>query len=103
MSERYEEAAELIRTDRGLAEEVVRQMVQRPAGGLTVRQRQVLDFILDYQMKRGVAPSYGEIADGVGLASKQGPHRIVSALEERGYISRLPGRARSIVVLGAPI
>ncbi|HWK65370.1 MAG TPA: MarR family transcriptional regulator [Rhizobiaceae bacterium] len=95
-------ASELIRTNPKLAHEVRRQLDQKPVGGLTVRQRQVLDFIIDYQKKRVVAPTFSEIADGIGLGSKSGVNRIINALAERGYITHMPGRARSIVVLRVP-
>lgn len=95
-------ASELIRTNPDLAHEVRRQLERQPVGGLTVRQSDVLNFIRAYHAERGFAPSYGEIADGVGLGSKSGVARIIEGLVERGYIGRMPHQARSIVVLGAP-
>jgi repressor LexA len=96
------EAEALIDTDPDLANEVARQLERKPIGGLTIRQRDVLDFIIDYLKKQGVPPVYDEIADGVGLGSKSGVNRILVALEKRGWIARMPGRARSIVVLRVP-
>jgi DNA-binding MarR family transcriptional regulator len=92
-----EAAAELIRTDPALAEEVVRQM-SPVGGGLTPRQSDALRFIREYLTANGITPTYDEIAPGIGLRSKAGVHRLVSALEERGHITRMPGRARSIAL-----
>ena len=70
---------------------------------LTSKQRAALVFIIDHQAKHGICPNYQEIADGLGLRAKSNIHRIVSALEERGYI-RKPSqqRARSLTVLRLP-
>lgn len=96
-------ASELIRTNPKLAHEVRRQLDKKPVAGLTVRQREVLVFIIEYQKKNGgVSPTYDEIADGVGLGSKSGAKRIVKGLEEREFIACIPNRARSIVVLRGP-
>lgn len=70
---------------------------------LTALQHQCLLF-LDAEIKRtrGVAPSFEEMRIAAGLKSKSGIHRLVKALEERGFIRRLPQRARSIEVLRLP-
>lgn len=67
---------------------------------LTVRQRAVLQFIDGFvKANDGVAPSNAEIAEGLNLKSKSGIHRVLTALDERGFIKRLPHRARAIEVL----
>lgn len=63
---------------------------------LTARQRDLLDFIRSYQAEKGITPSFVEMRDALGLASKSGVHRLVDALEERGCLTRLPNRARAI-------
>ena len=67
---------------------------------LTKRQKQLYDAMKDYSARNGgVMPSYDELTDMVGLKSKSGVHRLVLALEERGAIRRLPGRARAIAII----
>lgn len=68
---------------------------------LTKRQLQILEFIYE-RNKTGLGPSYDEMMEHLGLQSKSGVHRIVKALEERGFIARHPFRARSITVLRLP-
>lgn len=70
---------------------------------LTTKQRRLHAFILDRQLADGVAPSYEEMAKAMGLHSKSGVHRMVVALEERGWLRRLPNRARAIEALPAPM
>lgn len=53
-------------------------------------------------MERGYAPSYEEMKNALGLKSKSGVHRLVFSLEERGYVNRLPNRARAVEVLRTP-
>lgn len=65
---------------------------------LTAKQRDLLEFLRACQ-KNSHTPSYDEMKEYLGLASKSGVHRLVAALEERGFIHRLPNRARSISVL----
>lgn len=68
--------------------------------GLTKQQRRLVEFIQTYMARSsGVSPSYVQMQEALGLASKSGVHRIISALEERGAIRRLPGRARAIEVI----
>jgi SOS-response transcriptional repressor LexA len=93
-----ETAAELIRTDPALAHEILRQMRPSAAGGLTGRQRDALEFIRGYHAENGITPTFEEICVGLGLGSKSGVHRLITGLEERGVIERIPGRARSIVL-----
>lgn len=69
---------------------------------LTHQQEKLLQFINNFQLKSNVTPSFDEMKDGLGLKSKSGIHRILSALEERGYIKKLNNRARAIEVLKSP-
>ncbi len=69
---------------------------------LTPRQHQLLRFIHGYVARHGVSPSFEEMRDSLNLRSKSGIHRLISALEERGYIRRLAHRARAIELLRAP-
>ena len=66
---------------------------------LTFQQEKLLKFIINYQKQNNVTPSFDEMKDGLDLKSKSGIHRIVSALEERGYIKKLNNRARAIEII----
>ena len=68
------------------------------AYGMTKRQQQLLNFITSYVAQHSYSPTFEEMKVAVGLASKSGVHRLVSGLEERGLIRRLPYRDRSIIV-----
>ncbi len=69
---------------------------------LTQKQKDLLT-LLDTRIKAvGVPPSYDEMKDALGLASKSGIHRLITALEERGFIRRLPNKARAIEILKVP-
>ncbi len=69
---------------------------------LTEKQRDLL-LLIDKRVKvNGVPPSYDEMKDHLGLASKSGIHRLITALEERGFIRRLPNKARALEVLKLP-
>ena len=69
---------------------------------LTVKQRELLTYI-DQQLKAsGVSPSFDEMREALDLKSKSGVHRLISALEERQFIRRLPNRARALEVIKAP-
>ena len=70
--------------------------------GLTRRQRDLLDFIGAYMATENVAPSFEEMKVGIGLKSKSGIHRLIDSLEERGFINRIPDRARAIELLDTP-
>ena len=63
---------------------------------ITTKQKQLLNFIKETVRCDGVPPSYDEMKDAFGLASKSGIHRLVTGLEERGYLKRLPNKARAI-------
>lgn len=69
---------------------------------LTQRQYQLLRFIHDYFSENGVPPSFEEMRDALHLRSKSGIHRLITGLQERGYISRLPYRARALEVIKLP-
>jgi repressor LexA len=69
---------------------------------LTSKQHELLLFINRKLSERGVAPSFDEMREALDLKSKSGVHRLISALEERGFIRRLPNRARALEVLRLP-
>lgn len=69
---------------------------------LTRKQFELLRFINDRLKESGVPPSFDEMKDALDLRSKSGIHRLITALEERGFIRRLPNRARAIEVLKLP-
>ncbi len=69
---------------------------------LTKKQQQLLSFIDKRVSDTGVSPSFEEMKDALGLKSKSGIHRLITALEERGFIRRLPHRARALEVLRSP-
>ncbi len=69
---------------------------------LTPRQKYVLDFIIGYSDQHGFSPTFQEIANGVGVASKTGVSQHLANLEDRGWITRLEKRARSILILQQP-
>jgi repressor LexA len=69
---------------------------------LTRKQNELLRFIHDRLQDEGVPPSFEEMKDALDLRSKSGIHRLIMALEERGFIRRLPNRARAIEVLRLP-
>src|SRR3954454_24483265 len=69
---------------------------------LTVKQRELLIFIDSRLNESGISPSFDEMREALDLKSKSGVHRLISALEERGFIRRLPNRARALEVLKLP-
>lgn len=69
---------------------------------LTRKQHDLLSFIHDRLQTTGVSPSFEEMKDALALKSKSGVHRLISALEERRFIRRLPNRARALEVLRLP-
>ena len=69
---------------------------------LTKKQRELLVFINQRLTATGVSPSFDEMKDALSLRSKSGIHRLVSGLEERGFIRRLPHRARALEVVKLP-
>lgn len=69
---------------------------------LTAKQRELLLFIQRKLEETGISPSFEEMKEALDLKSKSGVHRLISALEERGFIRRLPNRARALEVLKQP-
>ena len=69
---------------------------------LTRKQYELLIYINKYLKDQGVSPSFDEMKDALGLRSKSGIHRLMTGLEERGFIRRLPHRARALEVLRLP-
>ncbi len=69
---------------------------------LTRKQHELIRFIQARLEETGVSPSFEEMKDALDLRSKSGVHRLISALEERGFIRRLPNRARALEVLRQP-
>src|SRR5512132_3271299 len=72
------------------------------AAMLTVKQHELLLFINQRLNESGVTPSFDEMREALDLKSKSGIHRLILALEERGFIRRLPNRARALEVLRLP-
>src|SRR5271155_3556964 len=69
---------------------------------LTKKQSELLRFIHERLQAEGVPPSFEEMKEALDLRSKSGIHRLIMALEERGFIKRLANRARAIEVLRLP-
>jgi len=69
---------------------------------LTRKQHELLRFIHERLRESGVPPSFDEMKDALDLKSKSGIHRLITALEERGFIRRLPNRARALEVIRMP-
>lgn len=69
---------------------------------LTRKQFELLSFIHERMKESGIPPSFDEMKDALDLASKSGIHRLITALEERGFIRRLPNRARALEVIRLP-
>jgi repressor LexA len=69
---------------------------------LTAKQRELLLFIDSRLKESGISPSFDEMREALALKSKSGVHRLISALEERGFIRRLANRARALEVVKLP-
>jgi repressor LexA len=69
---------------------------------LTAKQHELIRFIQRKLEETGISPSFEEMKEALDLKSKSGVHRLISALEERGFIRRLPNRARALEVLKGP-
>jgi len=69
---------------------------------LTAKQHELIRFIQVRLEETGISPSFEEMKDALDLKSKSGVHRLISALEERGFIRRLPNRARALEVIKQP-
>lgn len=103
------EAINLIHNRPGFAREVARQIGFTRSNdiktapvlsgmGLTKNQANLLAFIKAFHEERGIMPSFEEMREAMGLASKSGIHRIITALEERGHLFRMFNRARCIAI-----
>jgi SOS-response transcriptional repressor LexA len=79
-----------------------RQRFRRAQAGLTPGQRNLLVFIADFIGTKGYSPSFIEMRDGMCLASTGAVASLIGGLEERGHLSRLPGRHRSIALTNVP-
>ena len=66
---------------------------------LTKKQKQLLNYIGTFQNRNGVTPSYEEMKDALELKSKSGIHRLILALEERGFVKRLAHKARALEII----
>ena len=69
---------------------------------LTAKQHELIRFIQERLEETGISPSFEEMKAALDLKSKSGVHRLISALEERGFIRRLPNRARALEVIKIP-
>src|SRR5688572_29255155 len=69
---------------------------------LTRKQHELLLFINKRLIEAGVSPSFDEMKEALGLKSKSGMHRLITGLEERGFLKRLPHRARALEVVKLP-
>ena len=69
---------------------------------LTKKQKNLLIFINEKLKRTGISPSYDEMRMSLNLKSKSGIHRLISALEERGFVKRLPHKARALEVIKLP-
>lgn len=69
---------------------------------LTAKQHELIRFIQERLEATGISPSFEEMKEALDLKSKSGVHRLISALEERGFIRRLPNRARALEVIKMP-
>ena len=70
---------------------------------LTAKQHELLRFIQLRLEETGISPSFEEMKEALDLKSKSGVHRLISALEERGFLRRLPNRARALEVIREPV
>ena len=69
---------------------------------LTAKQHELIRFIQQKLEDTGISPSFEEMKEALDLKSKSGVHRLISALEERGFIRRLPNRARALEIIKLP-
>jgi len=69
---------------------------------LTAKQHELIRFIQQRLEETGISPSFEEMKEALDLKSKSGVHRLISALEERGFLRRLPNRARALEVVRQP-
>ena len=77
-------------------------IVREATAMLTRKQYELLMFIHQRMKETGIPPSFEEMKEALGLRSKSGIHRLITALQERGYIRRLPHRARALEIIKLP-
>ena len=65
---------------------------------LTFKQKKLLDFLVDYYNKNHLYPTFDEMRDFLKIKSKSGIHKLLSSLEEKGYVNRLPHKARALSI-----
>ena len=65
---------------------------------LTFKQKKLLDFLVDYYNENNVYPTFDEMRDFLKIKSKSGIHKLLSSLEEKGYVNRLPHKARALSI-----
>ena len=65
---------------------------------LTFKQKKLLDFLIDYYNKNNVYPTFDEMRDFLKIKSKSGIHKLLSSLEEKGFVNRLPHKARALSI-----
>ena len=65
---------------------------------LTFKQKKLLDFLVDYYNENNVYPTFDEMRDFLKIKSKSGIHKLLSSLEEKGYVKRLPHKARALSI-----
>ena len=65
---------------------------------LTFKQKKLLDFLIDYYNKNSVYPTFDEMRDFLQIKSKSGIHKLLSSLEEKGFVNRLPHKARALSI-----
>ena len=65
---------------------------------LTFKQKKLLDFLVDYYNKNNVYPTFDEMRDFLKIKSKSGIHKLLSSLEEKGFVNRLPHKARALSI-----
>ena len=65
---------------------------------LTFKQKKLLDFLVDYFNENNVYPTFDEMRDFLKIKSKSGIHKLLSSLEEKGYVNRLPHKARALSI-----
>ncbi|MDC2966021.1 transcriptional repressor LexA [Alphaproteobacteria bacterium] len=65
---------------------------------LTFKQKKLLDFLVDFYSKNNVYPTFDEMRDFLKIKSKSGIHKLLSSLEEKGYVNRLPHKARALSI-----
>ena len=65
---------------------------------LTLKQKKLLDFINEYFSSYGIFPTYDEMKSALSIKSKSGIHKLISSIEERGFITRIPHKARALKI-----